>query len=228
MKDINYNDLDIFQDLNNSHKSETISEFMEYLCLCNNVSVNVKTHVKKEIIKGHEDEGEIISENSFTEKKFNSSVAEERALLKTLKYFGFSIDKVNQKEITINIDGKSKVYYILGRNRYTESKKPSDMTRNRMSVILRAHKHEKESILLCKGNDLSIMEKLKITETKSEKFIRTMIEQIQIMANNGLRYFIFCKKKLNEQETNEFLSKYKLAENYVLQKEILFENVNNE
>ncbi len=45
------------------------------------------------------------------------------------------------------------------------------------------------------------------------------------MANYGLRYFIFCKKKLNEHQTNEFLSKYKLAENYVLQKEVLFDNV---
>ena len=51
------------------------------------------------------------------------------------------------------------------------------------------------------------------------------MEQIQVMADSGLRYFIFCKKKLNELETNEFLSKYKLAENYVLQKEILFDNV---
>ena len=69
------------------------------------------------------------------------------------------------------------------------------------------------------------MEKLKLNDEKDQKFIQTLIEQIHSMASSGLRYFIFCKKKLNELETNEFLSKYKVAENYVLGKDMLFHNV---
>ena len=137
MKDMDYSDLEIFQDLYNSFKSEIISEFMEFLCLCHSTTVTVKTHFQKEIIKKQGgDGGVVINEVKFTDKKFNSSVAEEKAMLKALKNFGFSIDKVNQKEITLNINDNIKTYYVLGQNKFSES-------RNRMSVILKRHKNDK-------------------------------------------------------------------------------------
>ena len=139
---MDYADLDIYQDLFNSFKSEIISEFMEFLCLCHSTTLYVKTSIEQEIIKHKNgDERVIINESKFTEKKFNSSVAEEKAMLKTLKNFGFSIEKVSQREITLNINGSIKLYSIIGKNKYTE-------TRNKMSIIVKRHKHDKGKIYL--------------------------------------------------------------------------------
>ena len=216
VKDLNHKELEIYQDLKGSERSEAISEFFEYLLLCHNVNVKVKTIITKEVRLGGED-GEIYDEKKIQEKKFNSSVAEEKAMLKTLKNFGYNVDKVTSKEMILKIHEEFRTYYLLGQNRYTDDRK-------RMSVLIKKHKGDKESILLCKGTDHEkILDKLSSKYT--EEYIQVVRDQILNMVNIGLRYFIFCKRKLSEKQTNEFLSKYKLAENYVLQKEVLFDNV---
>jgi len=78
--------------------------------------------------------------------------------------------------------------------------------------------------LLCKSNDLSIFKLIGDNE-ENEKQLQHLADKIKTIASIGYRYFIFCKKKLNEDQTTELLSKYKLAENYVLQKEVMFDNV---
>ena len=219
MKNFDLNELDLYNDLkSNSESSDRIKELFEYLCLCHNVKVKITTvkTTQTNINDGINGEDERIRESTTSEKKFNSSVAEEKAMLKTLKKFGYLVDKISNKEISLLINGEVKHYNILGHNRYTEE-------RNRMSIIVKAHKMDKESILLCKANDLSIFNLLKNND--NEKQLKAISNQIKSLANIGYRYFIFCKKRLSEDQTTEFLSKYKLAENYVLQKEVLFDNV---
>jgi len=140
MKNFDMTELDLYNDLkNDSEYSEMIKELFEYLCLCHNVNAKITTS-KKNVRSNINGDNEVIRESTTSEKKFNSSVAEEKAMLKTLKKFGYIVDQCNNKEITLLINGEKKHYYVLGQNRYTEE-------RNRMSVIIKAHKMDKGNIL---------------------------------------------------------------------------------
>ena len=140
MKNFDLNELELYNDLkSNSENSYKIRELFEYLCLCHNVKVKITT--SKNNRSDIDGEHEIIRESITSEKKFNSSVAEEKAMLKPLKKFGYLVDKINNKEISLLINGEVKHYYILGQNRYTED-------RNRMSVIVKAHKMDKGIIYI--------------------------------------------------------------------------------
>ena len=87
-----------------------------------------------------------------------------------------------------------------------------------MSILIYNEK-ESGSTLLCKANDSSIFKLIRKTNAKSENEIEKTIYQIKQLSKFGYRYYIYSKKYLNEEETNNFLEKYKTAENYVVKSE---------
>lgn len=199
--------LEISQDLDREKREKVgnqdgaIHSFLETLCICHSVKIRKK-------------------ENIFVnnDKIYGASFAEEKAILKVLKNLGYSLNKTKNDKIILEINGETKIYYIVGRNRYSEE-------RQRMSVIVKKRKTDNDSILFCKGNDASILHNINF---KNDEEKQNLLDQIKRMANLGYRFFIFTKKYLFEDDTNTFITKYKSAENNMIQREVFFENLANE
>ena len=136
-------------------------------------------------------------------------------MLKAFEKFGYFLSKIKNDKIIIESKGTRKAFYVVGNNSYTKS-------RNRMSKILKKSRNDNESFLICKGYDISIFNVIK-RENDIEHSL--MKDQIHKLSSIGYRFVVFCKKLLDEEETSSFMTKYKLAENYALEREYLFENV---
>ena len=136
-------------------------------------------------------------------------------MLKAFEKFGYTLVKTKSDKIILEIKGEKRAFYIVGENAYTVS-------RQRMSIILKKYRKDSEAVLVCKGYDMNIFNVIK---KENDVEISLIKEQILKLSNIGYRYVIFCKKFLSEEETTSFMIKFKLAENYALEREILFENV---
>ena len=146
---------------------------------------------------------------------YGYTFAEEKAMLKAFEKFGYTLVKTKNDKIILEIQGEKRAFYIVGENSYTTN-------RNRMSMILKKYRKDSEAVLVCKGYDMNIFNVIK---KENDVEISLIKDQILKLSNIGYRYVIFCKKFLSEEETTTFMIKYKLAENYALEREFLFENV---
>lgn len=91
-----------------------------------------------------------------------------------------------------------------------------------MSVVIKHHSSS-GSYLLCKANDMTVFDLINKDKINSPEIERAKT-QIRELSKFGLRYFILLKKELNEEETDNFINKYKSAENYVVKSD---EHLNN-
>lgn len=203
-----YNELEKEREVNDDRLSlsnKPISTFLEYLCLCHSVKIRKK-------------------ENIFvnSDKVFGASFADEKAILKVLKNLGYSLNKTKNDKIILEINGETKQYYIVGRNNYSEQ-------RQRMSIIIKKQKADEESLLLCKGSSISMLELLYIQDDNRKiEFINQIEAIIEKMSSIGYRYYIICTKRLSEDITNSYILKHKKAENNSLQREELLEELSIE
>ena len=202
-----YNDLEqersALEDNRLGHKP--ISTFLEYLSICHSVKIRKKDNIFVD-----------------NDKIFGASFADEKAVLKVLKNLGYSLNKTKNDKIILEINGETKQYHIVGRNNYSEE-------RQRMSIIIKKQKFDEEALLLCKGSDISMLELLDVQdEMKRVELIDQIQEQIKKMSNIGYRYYIICTRKLSEDDTNAFILKHKSAENNMLQREEIFEELARE
>lgn len=189
-----YNDLE--KDKRDTHKAGKVKQFLEYLCICNYIK-----------LRNYANQGSMVC----------ASFAEEKAILKILDSMDFKIQKTKNDKIILDICKETKIYYVVGRNRYSEE-------RRRMSIIVKMRKTENESILLCKGSDITMLYNMSLKEAE----IQHLLDQIKRMANLGYRYYIIGKRYLLEDDTNTFVTKYKSAENNMIQREVIFEDLANE
>jgi phospholipid-translocating P-type ATPase (flippase) len=205
-KDFEIAELEIYQELkSNSLFSNYIKEFLEYLSICHTVKLTNSTK-----------QADVIN----NEHTFGSCYAEEIATLKMIKKLGFVLSKTKNDYMMVESIGEMRTYPIIGINKFSEERK-------RMSVIVKRNKRDNESLLVCKGYDLTIFNFIK-KDNESIQEIKMMKEQIKKLTHIGYRYIIFCKKELSEDETLSYMSKHKSAENYILQREVHFENLAND
>lgn len=217
-KNHDFSDTEIFQELKKSTVlSRYIKEFFEYLCLCNTVKLSSKDQNTNKDLNDQNINSNNKTNHTHQKKDIGASFAEDISIMKVLKFFGYQILKTKTDKSEISSDNVLKTYSIVGRNKYSEE-------RLRSSIIVKRNKSDNESILLCKGYDLSIFELLAEGETE-DAHIKLVIEQIKRLSQIGYRFVIYCKKDLNEEETNNFITRYKSAENYIFQKEIHFESL---
>lgn len=193
--------LPIAKDLAKERENGPIHNFLEYLCICHSVKIRKRDNI-------------FLS----NDKSFGASYAEEKAVLRVLKNLGYSLVKTKNDKFILEINGVTKIYYIVGKNRYSEE-------RERMSIIVKKRKTDNDSLLLCKGNNANLIHYLALNSDDEKQQI---LDQIKRISNLGYRYFIICKKFLFEDDTNAFITKYKSAENNLIQRETLFENLANE
>ncbi len=248
-KNNNFSDLEIYQELKKGTMlSKYIKEFFEYLCVCNTVKLSTKEKVIREgnneknlngnynsenlnFAGNNQNKVNNIMNNNYTdndknnkennnqfinaEKMIGASFAEDISLMKVLKHFGFQILKTKSDKTEIEVDNFLKSYSIVGKNKYSSE-------RQRMSMIVKRSKTDTESILICKGYDLSIFDLINENEDSQLKLV---IEQIKRLTRIGYRFIVICKKEINEEETLNFITRYKSAENYIFQREIHFEEL---
>lgn len=195
MKNYDISDLELYQELKaNTPFSEYIREFFEYLCVCHNIKI-----IDNKDVNTSKDGSRI----------FGSSFAEEKSILKMLKYIGYEVLQSKKDQTIIQVNGDAKKFIVIGCNQYTDERK-------RMSVIVKNHSNDTESTLLCKGNDLSIFNYIKKNNESEHNMI---IDQIHKLSSIGFRYFIFCKRDLSEDLTNKYTSLFRTTENFVLNKD---------
>jgi phospholipid-transporting ATPase len=213
IKNNDLKNLEIYQEMHSNSKfSNNIKEFMEKLSLCHSVRVTLDDDEKKVSNKKEKiDEKKNINNINSNKSQiiYASSFAEEKSMLKTFRKLGYKIEKTLNYSTRLNIDNEIKEYQILGRNKFSEERK-------RMSILVK-NLNDNGSCLLCKANDLTIFKLIKKTQNENE--INKTRLQIKEMTKFGYRYFIFCYKNLNEEETISFMTKYKSAENYVVKSE---------
>jgi phospholipid-translocating ATPase len=223
-------DLEIYQELKkNTILSKYIKEFFELLCVCNTATLITKENENHNKINKNNDnynqnninndydnnENNNKQENKNQEKFLGASFAEDISLMKLLKLLGYNILKTKTDLTEIEADNLKKTFFILGKNKFSEE-------RQRMSVVVKKSKENSESILICKGYDLSIFD---LINDSDEAQLKLIIEQIKRLTQIGYRFIIVCKKELNEEETLNYVTRYKSAENYIFQKDLHFEEL---
>jgi magnesium-transporting ATPase (P-type) len=240
LKDLS--DLEIYQELKkNSILSKYIKEFFELMCVCNTATLISKEKEKENKIQNNKnnnnnfdnsinnnnnqnninidndnnDNNNNNKDNKNQEKILGASFAEDISLMKLLKLLGYNILKTNTDITEIEADNLKKTFYILGKNKFSEE-------RQRMSVVVKKSKEDSDSILICKGYDLSIFD---LINDNDDAQLKLIIEQIKRLTQIGYRFIIVCKKELNEEETLNFVTRYKSAENYIFQKDLHFEEL---
>ena len=220
IKEDDINELEILQEIRSKTKySPLIKEFIEALCLCHSVKVSNLSSNKKNVVQPNDKkEAQILDENAQNineQKDFASPYCEEVATFKVLKKFGYKLLISKANVIQLKINDKKRNFIIIGHNKYNKDRK-------KMSVVIQ-HRTTNGSYLLCKANDMSVFDLIVKEEIDSPE-IKKSKEQIRELSKFGFRYFILLKKELNEEETTNFINKYKSAENYVVKSD---EHLNN-
>ena len=208
------NELEIYNDIKSRNlDSMEIREFIEELAI-NHSLTTWKTNVtpNNDILSSFKPD--VLN----SERKMGSAFCEEKALMKVLESMGYVLKKASENRVEVDVvSDKRKIFEILGRNKYTSTRKCS-------SLIYKKHHNDTESIMLCKSYDISSLEKVKY---RNIQFLQIQ-DQINKMSNMGYRYVIILKKNLSEEETNNFIENYKSAQSNMLQKEQLLEKLAKE
>ena len=222
IKEGDVSELEILKEAKSQSKfAPLIKEFIESLSLCHSVKVshynsgnnniqlvnqNQNNQINQKIVNNG---GSGLDNNTgkIEERDFASAYCEEVATFKVLKKFGYQLIKSKGNLIQIKVNDKKKNYVIYGHNKYNKMRK-------RMSIIIKKS-NGNGSVLLCKANDMSAFDLIN-EEEKSYPEIEKSKKQIKELSKFGFRYFVLLKRELTEEDTVNFVSKYKSAENYVV------------
>eukprot|EP00833_Pecoramyces_ruminatium_P018148 jgi/Orpsp1_1/1192180/evm.model.d7180000091162.1 len=181
-------DEQLLNDLNNENalQGKAVYFFFRHLALCHSV-LSPKP---------------VILEDG-TETKYINYCAEspdEQALVTTAKNLGFTFVRRTENTITINCIGKEETYEVLHLLEFNS-------VRKRMSVILRTPKQE--VLLLCKGADTVIYERLQKNQDSLRNITFTHLEKF---GSEGLRTLCIAYRYISEKEYQKWSEDYHKAE----------------
>jgi phospholipid-translocating P-type ATPase (flippase) len=141
-------------------------------------------------------------EDKNTEAVYQAASPDEGCLVKGAREFGVIFDSRTENSATITIHGRQETYTILNIIEF-------DSTRKRMSVI--ARDPTGKLLLLCKGADSVIYERLKKT-AENAKLLNETLEMLTTFAAEGLRTLVIAKAELNEDEYRDWAKRYQEAQ----------------
>ncbi len=168
-------------DLKDEGKKNLISEFLLCLSLCHSVLIDNK---KKK-------------ENGFLE--YNCSSPDEKALVYFARSQKYILkNKSLDNKITLEINGKEKVFDLLNTLEYSSERK-------RMSVIVKTE--DNKYMVYAKGAD-SMIELLLSNEDKNSEMLKKTRDYLKIFSVNGLRTLMVAYKEISEDYYNKWASKY--------------------
>ncbi|ORX54394.1 phospholipid-translocating P-type ATPase [Hesseltinella vesiculosa] len=140
---------------------------------------------------------------------YKAQSPDESALVATARDVGFTFVAREQDTVTIDAMGERRDMTLLNVLEFNS-------TRKRMSVILRGN--DGQLVLLCKGADSVIYERLTPTERTSddEQRIREQtLKDLAQFANEGLRTLCIASRVLSEADYQAWAKRYKDASNSI-------------
>jgi len=170
----------------NSLQGKAVFFFFRHLALCHSVLTPKK----------------VVTEEGIELPYLNycAESPDEQALVTTAKNLGFSFVKRTENTITINCFGNEETYDVLHILEFNS-------VRKRMSVILRTPK--KEILLLCKGADTVIYERLQ----KNQDNLRNVtFSHLEKFGSEGLRTLCIAYRYINAKEYQKWSEDYHNAE----------------
>ncbi|KAJ3321129.1 hypothetical protein HDV06_004582 [Boothiomyces sp. JEL0866] len=182
----------------NSIQSMKIREFFTLLAVCHTVLVEKSDDPKECSIA------------------YRAQSPDEAALVSAAKNTGFVCLNRTDNKVEVDIMGQSRVYTILNIVEFTSDRK-------RMSVI--ARRPEGDLVLLCKGADSVIYDRLDPNENMILKE-QTSIH-LELFANEGLRTLCLAYKLITEDEYREWNEMYRKAQNLLVDREIESDKIAN-
>ncbi|OBZ89260.1 Phospholipid-transporting ATPase DNF1 [Choanephora cucurbitarum] len=201
-------DPQLFDDIGaQDQHSQTLVHFFSALALCHTVIP------------------EIPDEDKPNEIEYKAQSPDEAALVATARDMGFTFVAREQDNVLVDIMGEQRTFHLLHVLEFNS-------TRKRMSVIMRSP-IDNQIILLCKGADSVIYERLstgieKLTDKASQEQVRVREETLQHLAtfaNEGLRTLCIASRVVEEEEYQEWASRYKNASNSIRNREEEIERV---
>ncbi|KAI8617964.1 hypothetical protein BC830DRAFT_1227198 [Chytriomyces sp. MP71] len=174
----------------NGEQARKIREFFSLLALCHTVLV--------EKPEGDERPNHI---------EYRAQSPDEAALVAAARDVGFAFLKRTNDIAIIDVMGVTRSYKVMNVLEFNSDRK-------RMSVIIR--RPEGQLVLLVKGADSIIFERLAKTLDESEKELQdTTAKQLEAFANQGLRTLCLAYRVIPNYEYEVWAEKYRRAQNSI-------------
>jgi phospholipid-translocating ATPase len=146
--------------------------------------------------------------NPENPRVYNAQSPDEAALVTTAKDIGFEFISRSHKSIEVVVIGEKRTYSILNIMEFNSDRK-------RMSLIVQ--RPEGEIILLCKGADSVIYERL--SDDNDEELLSKTMDHLGKFANEGLRTLCLAYRIISESEYRSWADKYKQAQALITERD---------
>ena len=177
--------------------SQDVRDFLEVLSLCHTV----------------------VTSDSSEEVTYQATSPDEEALVLAAHCFGYTYSGSSSGLYTLQIEGNTYEYRVLGINEFTS-------TRKRMSIVVKPlTEPSRPAMLLCKGADC-VMLNLCYIENSAQ--VRTFNQQLYDFSMKGLRTLVIARKELSEAEAEEYERKWRHAKKAIAGREKRLEEVAEE
>ncbi|KAJ1870683.1 phospholipid transporting ATPase [Coemansia sp. RSA 990] len=120
--------------------------------------------------------------------EYKAQSPDEAALVATARDVGFVFLRRDKERVYCNFLGRDRTFELLATLEFTSARK-------RMSVIVRSE--DGQIMLLCKGADSVIMERIRGDQ---ERLRQATLDDLELFANHGLRTLCLGYRLLNESE----------------------------
>ncbi|KAJ2234341.1 phospholipid transporting ATPase [Coemansia sp. RSA 1286] len=175
-------DTEIYDDLQTDDaQRQAIIRFFSVLALCHTVIAHTPDQSRPEIIE------------------YKAQSPDEAALVSTARDVGFAFIGRDRDRVLCSFLGRQLSFRVLATLEFTSARK-------RMSVIVRDE--DGRILLLCKGADSIIMERLGDNQQRQRQ---ATLDDLELFANHGLRTLCLGQRVLDESEYNQWKSDYDRA-----------------
>ncbi|XP_044737082.1 probable phospholipid-transporting ATPase IA isoform X2 [Chrysoperla carnea] len=144
---------------------------------------------------------------------YHAASPDERALVEGAKRFGYVFESRTPNSVTINALGQQRIYKILSVLEFSS-------TRKRMSVVVETP--EGKLVLLCKGADTMIYERLGESNSQQKDELLLILEEF---ATEGLRTLCLAYANITREFYDEWKVKHHLAATSIENREANLESV---
>ncbi|KAJ2658567.1 phospholipid transporting ATPase [Coemansia sp. RSA 1200] len=189
-------DTSIYDDLQAENtQSRAVIEFFTILALCHTVIADVPDSTRPHYIE------------------YKAESPDEAALVSTARDVGFTFLRREKDRVFCNFLGHEQSFQLLATLEFTSSRK-------RMSVIVR--REDGRVMLLCKGADSIIMERIRQNQ---ERLRQLTLDDLELFANHGLRTLCLGYRLLDEEEFTSWKRDYDVAMSSLGDREAMVEEV---
>lgn len=149
---------------------------------------------------------------------YQAASPDEACLVKGAKSLGVEFTDRNETSVMISVAGEGRTFQLLNIIEFNS-------TRKRMSAIVRDHNGK--LMLLCKGADSVLAERLK-KDPAQERLIAETTEMLTVYASEGLRTLVIAKADLDEERYAKWAKRYADASCAIVDREEKMAEVGDE